>query len=207
MFAFTSSCSLVLLSDEFEDQRRGSWEGYSIMLGHLRLGCPCTKEDWTCVIVVPSWVVIRGWWVVDQRWAQKHWHTVPQHVWGLIHMLFGDTFSVNSGAGIKDNIVKWRLDRLLFVFSHLVYCRRCCRFQSCLAHVLRRAKDFPIIRLVWPATWLIAVAVVLSEGGNHAEEMRGGAAIIVTPLIPFRIAHAWQLHILSQFTHFLCQIY
>ena len=42
-------------------------------------------------------------------------------------------------------------------------------------------------------TWLIAVAVVLTEGGNHAEEMSGGAAIIVTPLIPFRIAHAWQL--------------
>ena len=111
-------------------------------------------------------------------------------------------FSVNSGAGIKDNIVKWRLNQLLFVFSHCVYCQRCCRFPSCLAHVLRRPKDFQIIRLVWPATWLIAVAVVLSEGGNHAEEMRGGAAIIVTPLIPFRIAHAWQLHILSQFSHF-----
>ena len=37
------------------------------------------------------------------------------------------------------------------------------------------------------------MAVVLSEGGNQAEEMSGGAAIIVTPLIPFRIAQAWQL--------------
>ena len=39
----------------------------------------------------------------------------------------------------------------------------------------------------------MAVAVVLSEGGNQAEEIKGGAAIIVTPLIPFRIAQMWQL--------------
>ena len=99
----------------------------------MRLGCPCTKEDWTCVIVVPSWVVIRGWWVVDQRWAQKHWHTVPQHVWGLIHMLFGDTFSVNSGAGIKDNIVKWRLSTLLLISillgSHFTEAKRFPNYQ------------------------------------------------------------------------------
>jgi len=35
---------------------------------------------------------------------------------------------------------------------------------------------------------LIAVAVVLSDAGNHAEEMSGGAAIMVTPEMPFRIA-------------------
>ena len=39
----------------------------------------------------------------------------------------------------------------------------------------------------------MAVAVVLSEVGNQVEEMRGGAAMTVTPLIPFRIAQAWQL--------------
>ena len=44
-------------------------------------------------------------------------------------------------------------------------------------------------------TWLMAVAVVLSEGGNQAEDISGGAAIIVTPLIPFRMAQAWQLWI------------
>ena len=39
----------------------------------------------------------------------------------------------------------------------------------------------------------MAVAVVLSEAGNQVEEMRGGAAMTVTPLIPFRIAQTWQL--------------
>ena len=36
----------------------------------------------------------------------------------------------------------------------------------------------------------MAVAVVLSEVGNQVEEMSGGAAITVTPLIPFKIAQA-----------------
>ena len=51
---------------------------------------------------------------------------------------------------------------------------------------------------MFQATWLMAVAVVLSEGGNQAEEISGGAAIIVTPLIPFRMAQAWQLFIWSK---------
>ena len=38
------------------------------------------------------------------------------------------------------------------------------------------------------AAWLMLVAVVLSSGGNQWLEMRGGAAMMVTPEIPFRIA-------------------
>ena len=37
------------------------------------------------------------------------------------------------------------------------------------------------------------MAVVLSEAGNHVEEIRGGAAITVTPLIPLRMAPTWAL--------------
>ena len=37
--------------------------------------------------------------------------------------------------------------------------------------------------------WLMEVAVVLSFGGNHLLEMRGGAAIMVTPEIPLKMAH------------------
>ena len=37
--------------------------------------------------------------------------------------------------------------------------------------------------------WFIEVAVVLSLGGNHLLEMRGGAAMIVTPEIPLKMAH------------------
>ena len=33
----------------------------------------------------------------------------------------------------------------------------------------------------------MAVEVVLSSGGNQRLEMRGGAAMMVTPEIPFRI--------------------
>ena len=39
------------------------------------------------------------------------------------------------------------------------------------------------------------MAVVLSDAGNQVEDMIGGAAITVTPLIPFRMAQAWQLYI------------
>ncbi len=35
------------------------------------------------------------------------------------------------------------------------------------------------------------VAVVRSCGGNQAAEIAGGAAITVTPLSPFRMAHMW----------------
>ena len=38
------------------------------------------------------------------------------------------------------------------------------------------------------AAWLMLVAVVLSSGGNQWLEMRGGAAMIVTPEIPFSMA-------------------
>ena len=44
------------------------------------------------------------------------------------------------------------------------------------------------------AAWLMEVAVVRWSGGNHWLEMRGGAAMIVTPLTPFRMAQAWQLY-------------
>ena len=40
------------------------------------------------------------------------------------------------------------------------------------------------------AAWLMLVAVVLSSGGNQWLEMRGGAAMMVTPEIPLRIAQA-----------------
>lgn len=40
------------------------------------------------------------------------------------------------------------------------------------------------------AAWLMLVAVVLSSGGNQWLEMRGGAAMMVTPEIPFRMAQA-----------------
>ena len=43
------------------------------------------------------------------------------------------------------------------------------------------------------AAWLMLVAVVLSSGGNQWLEMRGGAAMMVTPEIPLRIAQAWEL--------------
>ena len=36
----------------------------------------------------------------------------------------------------------------------------------------------------------MAVAVVLSDAGNQVDEISGGAAITVTPVIPFRMAHA-----------------
>ena len=36
-------------------------------------------------------------------------------------------------------------------------------------------------------TWLMAVAVVLSSGGNQRLEITGGAAMMVTPDIPFRM--------------------
>ena len=42
-------------------------------------------------------------------------------------------------------------------------------------------------------TRLMAVEVVLSSGGNQRLEMRGGAAMMVTPEIPFRIEQMWQL--------------
>ena len=41
--------------------------------------------------------------------------------------------------------------------------------------------------------WFIEVAVVLSLGGNHLLEMSGGAAMIVTPEIPLKMAQMWQL--------------
>ena len=47
------------------------------------------------------------------------------------------------------------------------------------------------------AAWLMEVAVVRWSGGNHWLEMRGGAAMIVTPLTPFRMAQAWQLYIVK----------
>ena len=47
------------------------------------------------------------------------------------------------------------------------------------------------------AAWLMEVAVVRWSGGNHWLEMRGGAAMIVTPLTPFRMAQAWQLYIVN----------
>ena len=40
----------------------------------------------------------------------------------------------------------------------------------------------------WLKTWLIAVAVVLSFGGNQTAEMAGGALMTVAPAIPFNIA-------------------
>jgi len=40
-------------------------------------------------------------------------------------------------------------------------------------------------------TRLMQVAVVRSCGGNQAAEIAGGAAITVTPLSPFRMAHMW----------------
>ena len=40
-------------------------------------------------------------------------------------------------------------------------------------------------------TKLMQVAVVLSEVGNHAAEMAGGAAITVTPERPLRMAQMW----------------
>ena len=43
------------------------------------------------------------------------------------------------------------------------------------------------------STWFMAVAVVLSDAGNQVDEISGGAAITVTPVIPFRMAHTWQL--------------
>ena len=43
------------------------------------------------------------------------------------------------------------------------------------------------------AAWLMLVAVVLSSGGNQWLEIRGGAAMMVTPEIPFRMAQAWEL--------------
>ena len=35
------------------------------------------------------------------------------------------------------------------------------------------------------------VAVVLSDGGNQAAEIAGGAAMTVTPAMPFKIAQMW----------------
>ena len=68
-------------------------------------------------------------------------------------MLFGDTFSVNSGAGIKDNIVKWRLSTLLSISilpgSHFTAAKRFPNYQigltsnlidSCSSGSLRRRK-------------------------------------------------------------------
>ncbi len=43
----------------------------------------------------------------------------------------------------------------------------------------------------WLKTWLIAVAVVLSFGGNQTAEMAGGALMTVAPAIPFNIAQIW----------------
>ena len=40
---------------------------------------------------------------------------------------------------------------------------------------------------------LIEVAVVLSLVGNHWLEIKGGAAMMVTPEIPLSIAQMWQL--------------
>ena len=58
----------------------------------------------------------------------------------------------------------------------------------------KRVRKFSIfdakLCFVWMAhTYIVRkVAVVLSSGGNQWLEMRGGAAMIVTPEIPFRIA-------------------
>ena len=58
------------------------------------------------------------------------------------------------------------------------------------------------------AAWLMEVAVVRWSGGNHWLEMRGGAAMIVTPLTPFRMAQAWQLYIVKvSLTNNLTSIY
>ena len=58
------------------------------------------------------------------------------------------------------------------------------------------------------AAWLMEVAVVRWSGGNHWLEMRGGAAMIVTPLTPFRMAQAWQLYIvIVSLTNNLTSIY
>ena len=39
--------------------------------------------------------------------------------------------------------------------------------------------------------WLMEVAVVRSVGANHTAEMAGGAAMTVTPQMPFRMEQTW----------------
>jgi hypothetical protein len=36
-------------------------------------------------------------------------------------------------------------------------------------------------------TWFMDVAVVLSPGANHAADIAGGAAMMMTPEMPFRM--------------------
>ena len=60
------------------------------------------------------------------------------------------------------------------------------RFQVHLQPALLvRLIEHQVVKIV--STWLMAVAVVLSEAGNHVEEMSGGAAITVTPVMPLRM--------------------
>ena len=56
---------------------------------------------------------------------------------------------------------------------------------SSLHLILVRLIEHHDVKIV--STWLMAVAVVLSEAGNHVEEMSGGAAITVTPVMPLRM--------------------
>ena len=49
----------------------------------------------------------------------------------------------------------------------------------------------------------IPVAVVLSPGGNHADETADGAENITIPAIPFRIAQIWlNLDIIESITSY-----
>ena len=153
IFAFTSSCS-ALLFDEFEDQR--SWERLDLVGSGKGGDVVHTKEEWTCRIVVPSWILVGGW-VVNQRWAQKHWHAVAEHVWGLVISLF---------LRMKGNIVPSICTELApCLYFHVTFAANCCVFPSRNAHVLWRPKTWVSVNGdFWRAVVSLLVSLPQQDG-------------------------------------------
>ena len=108
--------------------------------------------------------------------------------WFLSARLFVSSFLLTLYA---------KVEHFLYDLSHLLACSGSVLAQKSLKfqfreHLMPATREVEE-RFLLRSTWLMAVAVVLSLVGNQVEEIRGGAAITVTPLIPFKIAQAWQL--------------